>query len=119
MENIVIPIDLTAFVLSPRCCDGKSRIAPITQPNYMGLRLDESLIQHDVLDHVDFHLTSSAKSNVRLTDLGANPPELRRNRLGIYLHWSLPRLYRTAAQFADSTKPDPSHPVDDSADRSQ
>lgn len=119
MENIAIPIDLTAFALSPSCCDGPSKIAPITQPNYMGLRLDESLIQHDVLDHVDHHLTSPAKFNARLTDVGTDPPELRRNRLGVYLHWSLPRLYRTASQYADSAKVDPSDPVDDTTDLAQ
>lgn len=119
MENITIPIDLTAFALSPSCCDGQSKIAPITQPDYIGLRLDESLIQHDVLDHVDFHLTSPAKFNSRLTDLGSEKSDLRKNRLGIYLHWSLPRLYRAATQFADSTKPDPSLPKDSTTDRSQ
>lgn len=104
MENVTIPIDLTAFVLTPSCCDGLSKIAPITQPDYIGLRLDESLIQHDVLDHADFHLTSPASHNTRVTDIGTDPPELRKNRLGVYLHWSLPRLYRAATQFADSSK---------------
>jgi hypothetical protein len=85
----------------------------------MGLRLDESLIQHDILDHADFHLTSPVDFNVRLTDLGADPPELRRNRLGVYLHWTLPRFYRTASQYADSTVPNSSEPVDDTTDRSQ
>lgn len=119
MENIAIPIDLTAFALSPSCCDGQSKIAPITQPDYIGLRLDESLIQHDVLDHVDFHLTSPAKFNSRLTDLGSEKADLRKNRLGIYLHWSLPRLYRSATQFSDSTQPDPKKKADDTKDRSQ
>jgi hypothetical protein len=120
MENIAIPIDLAAFVLTPSCCDGISRIAPITQPNYIGLRLDESLIQHDLLDHVDFHLTSPAAKNTRLSDLGTDPPELRQNRLGVYLHWSLPRLYRAATQYADSTKVGPTDPpVDENSDRGQ
>ena len=104
MENIAIPVDVTAFALSPKNCDGLSRIAPITQPDYIGLRLDESLIQHDVLDQIDFHLTAPATLNSRLTDLGTNPPQFRQNRLGVYLHWSLPRLYRAATQYADSTQ---------------
>jgi hypothetical protein len=106
MENIVIPVDLTAFALSPPCCDEDpkaSKIAPITQPNYIGLRLDDSLIRHDLLDPIDFHLTSPATLNPRLTDLGTVPPQFRANRLGIYLHWSLPRLYRSARADADST----------------
>ena len=109
METVCIPADITAYALSPACCDqppagqpALSRLAPITQPNYIGLQLKNSLIQHDVLDHVDFHLTSPAEKNPRLTDLGANPPQLRPNRLGVYIHWSLPRLYRTAVSSADS-----------------
>jgi hypothetical protein len=120
MENIAIPINLTAFALSPSCCDGPSKIAPITQPNFVGLRLDESLIQHDILDHCDFHLTSPAQFNPRLTDLGTSPPQLRQNRLGIYLHWSLPRLYRSATQYADSRDPKYGGPPDDDKnDRAQ
>ena len=108
MDNLAIPIDLTAFALSPKCCDeGLSRIAPLTQPNYIGLRLDESLIQHDILDHCDFHLTQPHEFNPRVTDLGTNPPELRNNRFGVYLHWSLPRLYRSATQYADSSQDAP------------
>jgi hypothetical protein len=121
MENIIVPIDLTAFSLSPQCCDSKlSQIAPITQPNYIGLRLDEHLIQHDVLEHVDFHLTTPSENNPRVSDLGTrNPktgkPELRKNRLGVYLHWSLPRMYRSGTQQADGAKP-PAHAVDGGTD---
>ena len=55
MENVAIPIDLSAFVLTPECASDKaaSRIAPITQPNYIGLRLDEALMRHDLTDHVE------------------------------------------------------------------
>ncbi|KAF2257917.1 hypothetical protein CC78DRAFT_527127 [Lojkania enalia] len=103
IENVAIPVNLSAFVLTPECANdlGPSRIGIIAQPNYMGLRLDEALMQHDLVDHVDFHNTAPAKLNPRITDIGAdvwdaNPPKYRRNRLGIYLHWTLPRMYRAA-----------------------
>ena len=101
LDNIALPIDLTAFVLTPSCCDGKSKIAPITQPNYIGLRLDESLIQHDILEQVDFHLSSPHTQNPRVTDW-TNPPNPRQNRLGVYLHWTLPRFYRVGKAQTDS-----------------
>src|SRR5215472_12453248 len=104
MENIAIPLDVSAFALSPECCKGLSRIAPITQPDYVGLRLDESLIQHDILDQADFHLTAPAKFNLRLSDLDSNPSQYRKNRLGVYLHWTLPRLYRSGSQYSDNTQ---------------
>jgi hypothetical protein len=109
MENVAVPINLSAFVLTPECAssDGPARIGIISQPNYMGLRLDEALMQHDLVDHVDFHLTSPAKFNPRLTDIGAflydaDPPKYRRNRMGVYLHWSLPRCYRAAQKAQEN-----------------
>lgn len=104
-KTICIPCDLTAFALSPACAESKpdvARLAPITQPNYVGLQLNNALIQHDVLDHVDFHLTARATRNPRISDLTLSPPPLRKNRLGVYLHWSLPRLYRSATSSADT-----------------
>jgi hypothetical protein len=123
MENIAIPIDLTAFVLTPECAesDGPARIAPITQPNYIGLRLDEALMQHDLVDHIDFHLTTPAKFNSRLTEIGAtffdaNPPKYRRNRMGVYLHWSLPRCYRAAQRAQQNSDRLPGVRSDQEAD---
>lgn len=111
MENIAVPIDLSAYVLTPSCAskDSRSRIAPVTQPNYVGLRLDEALMQHDLVDHIDFHLTTPAEFNPRMTDIGANPPKLRKNRMGVYLHWSLPRCYRrgkATTQNVNQDRPD-------------
>jgi hypothetical protein len=102
---------LDAFALSPDCCDGDSKIAPYTQPNYTALRLDSHLIQHDVLDHVDFHNTFPATKNARLADLGQKPPNnLKRNRMGIHLHWSLPRFYRAAIANTRKNAATPDHP---------
>ena len=108
-NTLAIPVDVTAYALSPPCAEAppddaspRSRLAPLTQPNYIGLQLQNSLIQHDVLDHIDFHLTAPASKNPRISDLTVNPPTLRKNRLGNYIHWSLPRLYRSAQSSADS-----------------
>ena len=56
--------------------------------------MDSALLQHDILDHVDFHRTWPASLNSRVTDLGSPNHALRENRLGVYLHWVLPRAYR-------------------------
>lgn len=108
LANISVPINLDAFVLSEKSCDADLRIAPITQPNYMGLRLDSSLIQHDLLEHIDFHNTKSPLTNPRLSDVGSNPPAFRDNRLGVHVHWTLPRYYRSgnAVNPASSSKLD-------------
>ncbi|KAK5193145.1 hypothetical protein LTR92_007439 [Exophiala xenobiotica] len=121
MDNICIPMHLDAFVLSPPCCDEKlrSKVAPYTQPNYTALRLDSHLLQHDILDHTDFHNTQPATRNPRTADIGLSAPNnLKLPRMGVHLQWSLPRLYRTAtASGKDSTianatgAVDPTQPV--------
>lgn len=91
---VLVPVKLDAFGFNPAVCNGKSdeaKIAPITQPNYTFLRVDEFVAQHDVLPHVDLHLSSPSSTNLRLMDLGTGE---MRPRTGVYLHWSLPRAYR-------------------------
>lgn len=112
---VLVPVKLDAFVFNPAVCDGKfdeAKIAPITQPNYTFLRVDEFVAQHDVLPHIDLHLSSPSSTNLRLMDLGTG--QMRRRRTGVYLHWSLPRAYRRgitpekdAAQEASKFPPVP------------
>ena len=105
MDNICIPIHLDACALSPGCCDGESCLAPYTQPNYTSLQLDSHLIQHDVLDHVDFHLAAPATKNPRLADTGKpQGKNLKLSRMGIHLSWSLPRFYRSAQASGKKAK---------------
>lgn len=108
--TINIPIDLSAYVLNENCArknkDGEppiSKVAPITQPNYVGMRLDEALMRHDLVDHIDFHLTQPASANSRLTNFDS-PPETRQNRVGVYLHWTLPRCYRSGKTTATKNR---------------
>ena len=66
-ETVCLPMKVDAFVLNQSVCNGKdSKIAPITQPNYTFLRLDNATIQNDVLGHVDLHAASPANCNRRL-----------------------------------------------------
>ncbi|KAJ4294659.1 hypothetical protein N0V88_004888 [Collariella sp. IMI 366227] len=101
--NLAIPIKLDAFVFNKSVCNGNpgdetnppdAKIAPITQPNYTFLRLDDSLIQNDILDHVDLHNAVPWNNNPRLVNLGQDGA-VRSQRLGVYLHWIIPRFYRS------------------------
>ncbi|CVL11707.1 hypothetical protein FPRO06_13014 [Fusarium proliferatum] len=101
-QNVLIPIKLDAFILNNTVCDGghgKAKIAPITQPNYTFLRLDKSWLQPDISYNVDLHSVSGAKVNSRITDLGTGNP--RENRRGVYLHWTIPRIYRSGVTDAE------------------
>ena len=106
--SLLVPVKLDAFVLNPAVCgtgkddDHGARIIPIAQPNYTFLRLDNFVIQSDVQNHADLHNTAPASLNPRMTDLGAQQPAPRRNRHGVYLHWMLPRAYRSGVSSTDS-----------------
>lgn len=87
--NILVPMDMDAFCLTADLADPKhtSRICPVTQPDYTGLRLQDAILQHDILDHVDLHKSQPANFNPRLSDLGSSDPAtgkhvLRDNRIG-------------------------------------
>lgn len=84
----------------PKCATPDSKICPLTQPNYLFLRFKGGLIENDVLSHHDLHAASPGALNSRVTNLGSNTPH--RNRMGVYLHWVLPRVYRTGTAAAGS-----------------
>jgi len=115
--NVSVPMKLDAFVLNPDVCNQEARIAPITQPNYTFLRIEDFVLQNDTLNHVDVHDAKPAKLNQRVTKvLGSDDPaDLRKNRLGVYLHWILPRMYRVGA----TATPDASSSTGDSTDSSE
>ena len=105
---LLVPVQIDAFRLNEAACgdgsdrDRSTRIAPITQPNYTFLRLDNFVLQNDVLPHVDLHNSAPAARNPRLRDLSTMPTAPLRHRRGIYLHWTLPRCYRSGVSMADS-----------------
>ncbi|KAF7590764.1 hypothetical protein BBP40_002379 [Aspergillus hancockii] len=108
--TLAVPMKLDAFVFNESVCNGQpqdAKIAPITQPNYTFLQLEDGLIQNDILDHVDLHNAIPSTSNPRLYDLGMG--QMRTNRLGVYLHWVLPRFYRTGIASTPSAASSHAH----------
>ncbi|KAK0667212.1 hypothetical protein QBC41DRAFT_279504 [Cercophora samala] len=114
--NLLLPLKLDAFILNPSVCDGKSlesKIAPITQPNYTYLRIDQKAARTDVLPHVDLHLSSPSTTNPRVTNLSTRKP--RPERQGVYLHWTLPKLYRSGVASATQDQSSTSSATDGQA----
>jgi hypothetical protein len=102
---VLIPMKLDAFILNKKVCSGgehEAKIAPITQPNYTHLRYQKRYLAPDVLRHVDLHSSTPASSNSRFTNLGTKVPHA--NRQGVYLHWIVPRPYRTAVGRTEEPK---------------
>ena len=122
-STLCVPIKLHAFVFNEAVCNDqrpdKAKIAPITQPNYTFLRVEGSLALNDVLPHVDLHNAAPASRNSRFTDIGTG--RTRSERIGVYLHWMVPRPFRRGIatsrasqpvrQTADDKNEDPSAPV--------
>ncbi|KAF3909804.1 hypothetical protein ABW21_db0201644 [Orbilia brochopaga] len=105
-QNVLIPVKLDAFVFNEPVCNSgndKAKIAPITQPNYSFLRLGKGYLQSDIMHYADLHNAWPANRNSRFTDLGTG--QAFRKRQGVYLHWTMPLVYRSG--FTE-TKPKPS-----------
>ncbi|KAM7183888.1 hypothetical protein V8F20_012449 [Naviculisporaceae sp. PSN 640] len=96
-----LPMKLECLVMNDKVGENEEvKVAPIAQPNYTFLRLDNETIQNDVLPFTDLDYTSPVERNQRLTDLGTG---LRReNREGVYVSWTLPRAYRMGASGTET-----------------
>lgn len=109
-QTLAIPVKLDAFVFNAAVCGGsdpnvdqnrtKAKIAPITQPNYTFLRFERTMVQNDILNFTDLHKTGPAAFNPRFTDLGTGTP--RANRQGVYIHWIVPRPYRSGSTISQN-----------------
>ncbi|KAG8533527.1 uncharacterized protein KY384_001267 [Bacidia gigantensis] len=103
--NLLIPLKLDAFVFNEQVCNGnqtQAKIAPIAQPNYTFLRISDFLAQNDIFEHVDLHNATPPELNARLMDLGTG--KVREERIGVYLHWIVPRPYRGGSAATSSFK---------------
>ncbi|KAA8897746.1 hypothetical protein FN846DRAFT_229229 [Sphaerosporella brunnea] len=101
--NATIAIQIDAFIFNEAVCSGPTyRIAPITQPNYSFLSLDKGKTHSDVLEPVDLQYALPSGTNSRLTDLGTGLT--RKHRLGVYVHWVLPTVYRTGETSEEESR---------------
>ncbi|KAF5549760.1 cell surface receptor IPT TIG domain-containing protein [Fusarium napiforme] len=80
--------------------NGSSAVAR-GQPNYTFLRLDYDYIQPDILYTTELRKPWPAEFNSRFTDLSDHENRSYKARQGVYLHWTLPRLYRSSIVAAD------------------
>ncbi|KAK4184917.1 hypothetical protein QBC35DRAFT_454779 [Podospora australis] len=81
-QAVLIPMKLDAFVFNEDVCSGAGE-----EPG-----------KPDILNPVDLYNTSPALLNSRFTNLATN--ERRYHRIGVYLHWTLPRLFRSGVVAA-------------------
>ncbi|OOQ81926.1 hypothetical protein PEBR_40975 [Penicillium brasilianum] len=100
MRSCSIPSQVNAFVLNEPVCAGKyARIAPFSLPDY-GTLGPGTRLEHDVIPHLDLRTAAPASINSRLADLVSGTP--RRDRMGIYLHWTVPKPFRASVASSNS-----------------
>ncbi|KAL1878934.1 hypothetical protein Plec18167_004229 [Paecilomyces lecythidis] len=121
---VLVPVQVDAFcftdatylklfnILHPPDPNDQAQLtipAPITPPNYRGLRLDSGLIKHDIFEEinprvVDLNWLYGAP---RYTSCYSLANDLfKSDREGIYLHWSLPKVYRAGIAATSSAQDD-------------
>jgi hypothetical protein len=52
----------------------------------------DHILEADLLDNADLHMTQPWQLNTRLCDISTGG--LLERRLGVYVHWTLPQFYR-------------------------
>ncbi|KAI3580737.1 hypothetical protein IWW34DRAFT_691963 [Fusarium oxysporum f. sp. albedinis] len=104
-ESVFVPVALQALVIGQDFPQTKYRIAPLIQPNYNALCTDGGLVKHDLMDQINLsHLRLKAEYNSRFVDLTSG--QAIGERLGVYLSWCLPRVYRTGITATDQARAD-------------
>lgn len=96
-------MQLDAFVLNQHIFTDQYYVAPLSIPDHSAF-LPGAFSAPDVVPHVDIDSAYPWYQNSRIADVtqtaagtGAEDDRLRKDRLGVYLHWCLPRRFRGAA----------------------
>ena len=93
-STVVVPMALQALVVSEDFKDSKMQLSPLVQPNLALLRPKEGAISSDLIAQLDISSERlKASLNTRFVDVVTG--QVRNDRVGVYLSWCLPRVYRT------------------------
>ncbi|KAF2147998.1 hypothetical protein K461DRAFT_302364 [Myriangium duriaei CBS 260.36] len=94
-STIVVPMTVHAFVVSEDFPQSELQMAPVTMPDFSLLQPEAGQITHDIMEQLDVsYWSTQAPYNSRFVDLTTG--NIRRDRVGVYLSWCLPRLYRSS-----------------------
>ncbi|KAG8525204.1 uncharacterized protein KY384_008848 [Bacidia gigantensis] len=99
--TVWVPMKLDAYLNSGPQYESQSDprerayLAPFNDPNFQGLQLDSRNLQNDIFEH--------HKSAPYMGAVDRTRKQQRRQGVGRYLHWSLPKMYRVGLAASDST----------------
>ncbi|KAF5540891.1 hypothetical protein FNAPI_10412 [Fusarium napiforme] len=102
-RTVVVPMAIQAFVVAEDFQDSMYQMAPLIQPDMSKLKPEAGEVMHDLMDQLDTSFWRlQARYNPRFVDLIVGGP--KKNRVGIYLSWCLPKMYRAGITATDSTR---------------
>lgn len=88
-----IHIKVDAYILNTSVVGDTFFLANVSQPSYGNLSPNRFNLRHDVEEPVDVRNASPWQINPRIADVVTG--EVNKSRLGIYLHWCLPKTFRS------------------------
>jgi hypothetical protein len=89
-----------AYILNTSVVGDSFFLAPVHPPRYESLSSGEFDSRPDVEDPIDLNNASPWRINPRIADIGTG--EVIKSKLGVYLHWCLPKTFRLGKADADS-----------------
>ncbi|KAK3899564.1 hypothetical protein C8A05DRAFT_18018, partial [Staphylotrichum tortipilum] len=117
-----LSMQLDAFVLNKEIFTDKYFVAPLNIPDHSAF-LPGEFSAPDVVPPIDLDSAWPWHRNSRIADVtktsaGTDPEDerLRKDRLGVYLHWCLPRRFRGAAPLTAGETTSPTGEDDDDED---
>ena len=88
-----VGMKVDAFVLNTSVISDQYFVAPFNRPNHQSLLPGRSNLRHDFVPPVDIRDAYPWQRNPRIANVVTG--EVLRSRLGIYLHWCVPKVFRT------------------------
>ncbi len=82
-----------AYILNPSVIAETYFVAPNTRPSYDSLLPGPRNLRHDFVPPVDLRNAFPWQHNSRIADPLSR--KVIESRLGIYLHWCVPKIFRT------------------------
>ncbi|KAI6753873.1 hypothetical protein HG530_013049 [Fusarium avenaceum] len=91
-----------AYILNTSVVGDSFFLANVSQPSYENLSPNRFNLRHDVEEPVDVRNASPWQINPRIADVITG--EVNKSRLGIYLHWCLPKTFRSGESEGGTVK---------------
>ncbi|KAH6953576.1 hypothetical protein DER45DRAFT_635125 [Fusarium avenaceum] len=97
-----IQTKVDAYILNTSVVGDSFFLANVSQPSYENLLPNRFNLRHDIGESVDVQNASPWQINPRIADVVTG--EVNKSKLGIYLHWCLPKTFRSGESEGGTVK---------------